>query len=80
MSAPPLDRRVIQRGQPVEELVLERGWFRIRRADGPHGVVLEIRIPGCWHEDRPYDDLAGAIAAKHEFYDGYRQAIRDLAG
>jgi hypothetical protein len=76
----PLDRRVQQYGQPAEQVMLMRGWFRIRRADGPSGVVLEVRIPGLPPEDRPCDHLNAARKAAGEIYDDYCRAAGDLAG
>lgn len=75
----PLDDRLWQRGQRAERIELHRGWLAIRRADGPSGVVLEIRIPGLPHEDRPCEDQAGAIIAAGEVYSGYCEAIKGLA-
>jgi hypothetical protein len=56
-----------------------RGWFRVTPAPGG-GVVLEVRIPGCRHEDRPYPDRGDAIIAAGQIYDEYCQAVKDLAG
>jgi hypothetical protein len=77
--SPPLDGRLMSRGERVERIELHRGWLAIRRADGPAGVVLEIRIPGCPHEDQPHDDQADAIAAAGQVMDEYRRAVKNLA-
>jgi hypothetical protein len=80
---PPLDDRVMANGQPVSRLTVKRhkygGWFVIRRAEGPEGVVLEIRIPGN-HDDRPYDGQASAVIAADEIYIEYTQAVNRLMG
>jgi SH3-like domain-containing protein len=78
MSAP-LDRRVTERGEPVAVTRLERGWLRIRRADGPAGVVLEVRIPGYRSDDLPCADQAAAREAAEGIYGDYRRAVEDLA-
>jgi SH3-like domain-containing protein len=78
MSAP-LDGRVTERGVPVAVTRLERGWFRIRRADGPAGVVLEVRVPGYLTADEPHDSQDAARAAAEGIYGDYRRAVEGLA-
>jgi hypothetical protein len=72
---------VLREGRPAERLRLLNGWswFTLRRADGPDGVVLEIRIPGYRNEDLPCEDQAAAREAAEKVYDGYRQAAEGLA-
>jgi hypothetical protein len=80
---PPLDDRVQANSKPVSRLTVKRhrygGWFVIRRAPGPEGVVLEVRIPGC-REDRPFADQASAVVAADTIYDEYATAVKQLAG
>jgi hypothetical protein len=57
-----------------------RGWFRITRADGPSGVILAVRIPGCQPADYPYPVQAAALKAASRIYADYRDAVRQLAG
>ena len=75
-----LDNRVTdEEGQPVRERRIIRGWFRIRRADGPSGVILHVRIPGYMDETRPYPAQGAAIRALRVIYAGYRDAVRALS-
>lgn len=76
---PSLDARLRSRGERVEEIRLRNGWLVIRRADGPKGVVLQVRIPGLEHEDRPCKDQPAAILAASAVWDEYCQAVKDLA-
>jgi hypothetical protein len=75
-----LDGRVTERGKPVPATRLHRGWFVITRADGPDGVLLEVRVPGYARETQPHPDQAAARQAASEIYDGYLRAIKSLAG
>jgi hypothetical protein len=75
----PLDGRVTERGEPVAVTLLWRGWFRVRRADSPAGVVLEVRIPGYRIDDLPCENQAAAREAAEKIYGAYRQAVKDLA-
>jgi hypothetical protein len=77
--SPPPDNRLMQRGEPADQIVLHRGWLTVRRADGPAGVVLEIRIPGCPHENQPHEDQASAIMAASAAWSSYCQAVKGLA-
>lgn len=83
---PPLDDRVMANGQPVSRLTVKRhrygGWFVIRRAEGPEGVVLEVRIPPHQREPqfRPFADQADALVGADEIYDEYTAAVKRLAG
>ena len=71
---PPLDDRVRANGKAVSRLTVKRhkygGWFVIRRAQGPEGVVLEVRIPGL-REDRPFEGQADALVGADEIYGDY---------
>jgi hypothetical protein len=81
---PPLDDRVMANGSPVSRLTVKRhrygGWFVIRRPKGsedPDGVILEVRIPGCF-QNQPYPDQAAAVIGADELYAEYRDAIDRL--
>lgn len=76
-----LDNRVTGRdGLPVTELVLFRGWFRIRRADGSAtGVELTAKIPGYIDEVSPHPTQSAAERAARMAYADYREAVRLLA-
>lgn len=75
-----LDSRVTDdEGQPAVEYRFIR-WFRVRRAEGPAGVVLAVRIPGYLHEDSPHPTQDAAKRAARRIYADYREAVRLLAG
>jgi hypothetical protein len=82
VDRPPLDDRVRANGKAVSRLTVKRhkygGWFVIRRAPGPEGVVLEIRIPGT-REDRPFADQADALVGADTIYAEYALAVKRLA-
>lgn len=74
-----LDSRVTDdAGQPAIAARLYRGWFRIRRAAGPAGVVLETRIPGCPESSTSHEDQAAATMAAARIYAAYCDAVRAL--
>jgi hypothetical protein len=74
-----LDSRVTDDdGRPAIACRLYRGWFRIRRAAGPAGVVLEARIPGCPESDTSHKDQAAATMAAAGIYAAYCDAVRAL--
>ena len=75
-----LDNRVTDEdGQPVAERRFMR-WFRVRRADGPAGVILVTRIPGYLDETSPHPTQDAALRAARQIYAGYRDAVRVLSG
>lgn len=75
-----LDNRVTgENGQPVAEVRLVRGWFRIRRADGHPGVDLVTRIPGYLAETTPYATQNAAEHAARTIYGQYRADVCALA-
>lgn len=76
-----LDNRVTgEDGRPVAERRFIRGWFRVRRADGPSGVILHARIPGYLDETSPHPTQDAALRAARRIHAGYRDAVRALAG
>jgi hypothetical protein len=83
MSAEP-DGRLRVQGSNVLRVVIKpskyRGWFKLRRAEGAAGVVLEIRIPGYRHEDLPQEDQGAAVSTANAIYEEYRQAVESLSG
>lgn len=75
-----LDSRVTdETGAPSIAARLYRGWFRIRRAAGPDGVILEARIPGCLADNTRHDDQESAARAASKTYAEYRDAVRALS-
>lgn len=73
-----LDNRVTDDdGQPAVEYPFMR-WLRIRRTDGPAGVILAVRIPGYLTEDQPYATQNAAKRAARQIYARYRADVRNL--
>lgn len=74
-----LDNRVTgEDGQPAAERRFIR-WFRIRRAEGPSGVILAVRIPGYVNETSPHPTQDAAMRAARRIYADYREAVRILS-
>jgi hypothetical protein len=81
--APRWDGRVTNNdGKPVPQYrpSWSRGWFVIRRADGPAGVVLETRIPGYLAGTTRHDDQDAAEAAARGIWRAYASAVAVATG
>jgi hypothetical protein len=77
------DGRVMnEHGRPVPKFrpPWSRGWFIIRRADGPAGVVLEARIPGYATAITEHEDQAAAEAAARQAWQDYAAAVAAVTG
>ena len=73
-----LDNRVTDEdGQPAAERRFVR-WFRVRRAEGPSGVVLAVRIPGYLATTIPHPTQDAALRAARRIYADYREAVEIL--
>lgn len=77
-AGPDLDSRVTDDdGRPAIEYRWRR-WFRIRRTDGPAGVILAVRIPGCLSQVTRHDTQDAAKRHASRIYAGYRNAVRTV--
>jgi hypothetical protein len=65
---------------PRYQLPWSRGWFVIRRADGPDGVVLETRIPGYLTGTAQHGDQAAAEAAARGIWRAYAADVTVATG
>jgi hypothetical protein len=77
------DRRVTKGGTPVPQYrpPWSRGWFTVRRAAGPEGVVLETRIPGYLAgKITEHDDQDAAEAAARQTWLRYAADVAAITG